>query len=154
MEQQYSIETREKEITATRILNAHRELVWKVWTESEHIKHWWGPKGFTNTIEIMDVRPGGQWNFFMHGPDGIDYRNEITYLEVQKPSVIVYKHGPSPKFIVTVTFEENDEKTKLTMNMSFETAEERERTVKKFNAVEGLKQTLERLKNYIYNEQF
>ncbi len=144
-----SVETEGREISAERILDASRELVWKVWTEPEHIKNWWGPEGFTNTIEKMEVTAGGEWKFIMHGPDGVDYRNIITYLEVKEPELIKYEHGPSPKFIVTVTFEEEDGKTKLTMKMVFGTKEERDRTVKTFNAAEGMKQTLERLDEYL-----
>ncbi|EMO29454.1 toxin-antitoxin system, toxin component domain protein [Leptospira interrogans serovar Bataviae str. HAI135] len=50
-----------------------------MWTEPEHVIHWWGPKGFTNTFETMDVRPGGIWKFIMHGPDGTDYPNLIVF---------------------------------------------------------------------------
>ena len=51
----------------------------------------WGPKGFTNTIHEMDVRPGGVWRFVMHGPDGVDYQNKIVYIEIVKPERLVYK---------------------------------------------------------------
>ena len=53
--------TADREISTTRIFDAPRELVWKVWTEPNHIARWWGPKGFTNTIHTMDVKPGGVW---------------------------------------------------------------------------------------------
>ena len=62
--------TADREIVATRIYGAPRELVWRVWTDPKHIAQWWGPQGFTNTIREMDVRPGGAWRFTMHGPDG------------------------------------------------------------------------------------
>jgi uncharacterized protein YndB with AHSA1/START domain len=140
--------TADREITATRVFDARRELVWKVWTEPEHIAKWWGPNGFTNTIEKMDVRPGGVWQFVMHGPDGTDYNNKVVYVEIVKPHRIVYDHISGPKFRVTVTFEELDGKTALTMQVLFETAAERNRTVEVFNAVEGLNQTLGRLKEY------
>src|SRR5678809_780124 len=61
-----------RELTITRVLNAPIELVWNVWTDPDHIKNWWGPNGFTNTIFEMDVKPGGNWEFIMHGPDGKD----------------------------------------------------------------------------------
>ena len=66
----------DKELTITRVLNAPIDLVWKVWTDPDHIKNWWGPNGFTNTIFEMDVKPGGNWEFIMHGPDGKDYKNK------------------------------------------------------------------------------
>jgi uncharacterized protein YndB with AHSA1/START domain len=51
----------DRELVATRVFAAPRELIWKVWTEPQHIARWWGPSGFTSTIEAMDVRPGGVW---------------------------------------------------------------------------------------------
>ena len=141
--------TKDREITATCVFDAPRDLVWKVWTESEHIIKWWGPNGFTNTINKMEVKPGGEWQFIMHGPDGRNYLNKIIYIEVEKPYRLVYDHISTPKFHVTVTFEEQDGKTKLTMQSLFSTAEERNRTIEVFNAVEGMNQTLERLKEYL-----
>jgi uncharacterized protein YndB with AHSA1/START domain len=138
-----------RQIATTRSLNAPRELVWKVWTEPEHIAQWWGPKGFTNTIEKMDVREGGEWLFYMNGPDGTDYRNEITYEEVVPLERLSYSHGPSPKFNATVTFLELNGKTQLTMRMVFPTIEERNMTVEKYGALEGQKQTFNRLEQYI-----
>ena len=93
-----------RQIVATRILNAPRELVFRVWTEPDHVAKWWGPKGFTNTIHEMDVRPGGVWRLIMHSPDGVDYRNKIIYTEVRKPELLAYTHVSAPKFDVTVTF--------------------------------------------------
>ena len=68
-----------REIITTRVLDAPRELVWKAWTDPKHVAEWWGPNGFTNTIHEMDVRPDGVWRFIMHGPDGVDYKNEIVF---------------------------------------------------------------------------
>lgn len=62
------------EMVITRVVDAPRELVWKVWTEPEHVAKWWGPNGFSTTIEVMDVRPGGEWKHVMRGPDGVNYR--------------------------------------------------------------------------------
>src|SRR5258706_10882308 len=76
-----------------RVFDAPRELVWKVWTEPEHIGKWWGPNGFTTTTHKMEVKAGGVWRFVMHGPDGRDYQNKITFIEVVKPERLVYKHG-------------------------------------------------------------
>ena len=87
--------TSDRELSITRVLNAPRSLVWKVFTEPEHIKNWWGPDGFNITIDKMEVRDKGHWNLVMHGPDGTDYRNEIVYEEIVKPEktgtiVIIY----------------------------------------------------------------
>jgi uncharacterized protein YndB with AHSA1/START domain len=136
----------DREIATTRLLNAPRSLVWKVWTDPERIKQWWGPIGFTTTTKVFEFRPGGQWLFTMHGPDGTDYRNDVTYTTIDEPERIEYDHGPSPIFHATVTFdEEGTDKTKLSMQMLFLTQEERDRTIEKYGAIEGLNQTLGRL---------
>src|SRR5882757_7001803 len=82
--------TRDRELLLTRTLNAPVQLVWEVCTNPDHIKNWWGPNGFTNTIHVMDVKPGGVWDFIMHGPDGTDYKNENIFTEVVKYKKIVY----------------------------------------------------------------
>lgn len=146
--------TAEREIASTRVFDAPRELVWKVWTDPVHIGKWWGPIGFTTTTKEFDLRPGGVWLFTMHGPDGTDYRNEVTYTAVAKPERIEYDHGPTPIFHVTIIFEEEGEtKTKLSMQMLFPTKEERDRTAEKFGAVEGLNQTLGRLEEYLAQQK-
>ena len=69
-------DTTNRELTIARVLNAPIELVWKVFTEPEHIKNFWGPSGYTNTISKMEVKVVGEWAFIMHGPDGTDYENK------------------------------------------------------------------------------
>jgi uncharacterized protein YndB with AHSA1/START domain len=140
-----------REIASTRVFDAPRELVWRMWTEPEHIKHWWGPRGFTNTIYEMDVRPGGTWRFVMHGPDGTNYKNVIVYDEVVAPERLTYSHGPAPRFDVFVTFEEEGTKTRVRMRSVFESAEMRDRVVKVQGAIEGMNQTLDRLGEWLAN---
>src|ERR1700733_3959863 len=74
--------TADREIRISRLLNAPIELVWEVWTNPEHIKNWWGPNGFTNTIHSMDMKKGGEWNLTMHGPDGTDYKNKTIFKKI------------------------------------------------------------------------
>lgn len=143
------VATADREIVTTRVFDAPRELVFEAWTDPKHLAQWWGPNGFRSTIQEMDVRPGGSWRLIMHGPDGTDYKNESVFLEVVKPERLVYSHNSAPKFQVTVTFEEQGGKTKLIMWMVFDTAEERNRTVKVFGAIEGAKQTLARLAEFL-----
>jgi len=138
-----------KELTITRVLNAPIELVWKVWTDPDHIKNWWGPNGFTNTISEMDVKPGGNWEFIMHGPDGKDYKNKSIFREIIKYKRIVYEHITGPRFQTTIDFTAQGKKTLLEWRMVFETIEERERTVKTFKADIGLKQNIFKLEGYL-----
>jgi uncharacterized protein YndB with AHSA1/START domain len=136
----------DREIKATRLLNAPRELVWKVFTEPDHIAKWWGPKGFTNTIHQMDVRVGGIWKFIMHGPDGTNYPNESVFLELVKPQRIVFRHS-KPDFTATITFEEEGGQTKLTWRMLFDSGAVYE-GIKKI-AVPGLQENLVKLEAYL-----
>ena len=133
----------DREIVTTRVIDVPRELVFKAWTEPEHLAQWWGPKGFTNTFQEFDLRPRGAWRFLMHGPDGVDYKNKSVFVEIVKPERIVFRHVSGPRFQVTATFAEQAGQTKLTFQMLFETAAECAK-VKGF-AVEANEQNLDRL---------
>ena len=151
-------ETTNRELSITRVLNAPRELVWDVWTRPEHITHWWGPAGFSTTTNEMDLKPGGVWRFMMHGPDGRDYPNKVVFIEVKKPELLIYDHSGEDdtediKFHVTVTFEKQGNKTKLTMRSLFDSPEELERVVREFGAKEGMYQTVDRLEEYLKTNQ-
>jgi uncharacterized protein YndB with AHSA1/START domain len=144
----------DRELTVTRVFDAPRELVFEAWTNPQHLIDWWGPNGFTTTVHEMDVRPGGTWRLTMHGPDGRDYRNRVVFVEVAKPSRLVYKHEPEPgsepvSFQTTVTFEPEGNQTKVTLRMLFPTAEVREMVVSKYHAEEGAHQTLGRLATHL-----
>jgi len=130
-------------IVVTRVFDAPRSLVFDAWTDAKHVGNWWGPRGFATTTHEMDVRPGGVWRLTMHGPDGVDYQNKITYLEVAKPERLVYDHGGAGAR-VTVTFEDQAGKTRLTLRMVFRSAEARNAVVKMHDAIEGANQTLDR----------
>ena len=148
MENQKS-NTKDRELIISRKLNAPVELVWEVWTKPEHIANWWGPNGFTNTITQMDVRPGGEWDLVMHGPDGTDYKNKSIFKEIVPFKRIVYEHISAPRFIATIDFEEQGEQTLINWHMLFESAEQFIQVVKTFKADEGLKQNIEKLNVYL-----
>lgn len=142
-------DTRDRELVISRVLNAPVALVWEVWTQPEHISQWWGPEGFTNTIHKMEFRPGGEWDFVMHGPDGRDYKNRSVYKEIVPRKRIIFEHVSGPKFMTTVEFEDMGEQTRINWRMLFETREEFIQVVKTFKADEGLKQNIVRLDNYL-----
>jgi uncharacterized protein YndB with AHSA1/START domain len=147
-------ELKEREMIFTRVLNAPRELVFDAWVIPEHLAQWYGPNGFTITTNTIDVKPGGRWDFIMHGPDGDDYPNKIKFLEVRKPEKLVYTHTgdgvtDDVKFRVTVSFENVEGKTKLTMHSVFDTAEELEKVVKNYGAYEAAIQHLARLEAFL-----
>lgn len=144
----------EREIVITRTVDAPREKVFDAWVDPVHIIEWWGPDGFTNTTEHMDVTVGGEWKFMMHGPDGTDYPNLITYKEILRPERLAYSHGSYGQddletFDGVVTFEDaGGGKTLVTLRAIFSSAEEREKQAK-FGAIEGGNQTLGRFAAYI-----
>ncbi|NJD22334.1 MAG: polyketide cyclase [Melioribacter sp.] len=144
--------TEDREIKISRLLNAPIELVWHVWTNPDHIKNWWGPNGFSNTISKMEVKPGGEWNLIMHGPDGVDYVNKSIFTEVIKFKKIVYEHISHPKFVATIEFESLNNQTELSWHMLFESKDQFIQVVKTFKADEGLKQNVDKLQNYLSKE--
>ena len=117
--------TPKSEIVSTRIFNVKKEKLFRAWAEPEHLKNWWGPKGFTNTFHEFDFRVGGKWRFIMHGPDKGNYANECEFIKIEVPSLIAWKRYSKPLFQVLATFEEiSPDKTKLVFKMLFETEEE------------------------------
>lgn len=110
--------------STSRILKAARELVFRAWTEAEHLKNWWGPNGFSNTFYIFEPKPGGRWEFTMHGPDGKDYANESVFVVVDQPSKIIFDHVCAPLFQLQATFDEaGPGLTRITFTQIFESAE-------------------------------
>jgi uncharacterized protein YndB with AHSA1/START domain len=97
----------------------------------------------------MDVRPGGAWDFIMHGPDGTDFKNKSVFKEIIRHKKIVYEHVSGPKFTATVHFDAQDDQTFLSWHMLFDSKEEFIRTVKTFKADEGLKQNIIKLESYL-----
>jgi len=141
--------TADREVVTTRVVNAPPARLFEAWIDPKHVAQWWGPDGFTTTIEEMDVQPGGVWRSVMRGPDGTDYRNKSVFAEIARPARLVYSHVTGPVFRMTVTFDEGGGKTTVTMRMLFETTEEREKAFKVFGIVEGGKQTLARLEEHV-----
>ncbi len=144
----------DREILQSRLFEAPRELVWRAWTEPEHIAQWWGPTGFSTTTQSADVKTGGHWHHVMRGPDGTEFPNFMEYVEVRKPERLVYTNRGGGKtasinFEVTTTFDEEQGGTRVTMRMVFPTAEERDYVVREHGAIEGGKQTLARLAEHL-----
>lgn len=149
---QKSPDSKGSSLEITRLLDAPRDLVWEVWTNPGHIKHWWGPEGFRNTIDKMEVRPGGAWEFTMHGPDGTDYRNVHVYVELVKPERIVLNHVTGPKFTMTATFTEEGDKTRIHLLSLFESEAQLAHVIQVFKADVGMKQNVDRLEAYLASQ--
>ena len=142
-------------IIGTREFDAPRALVFEAWTDPKLLSQWWGPDGFTTTTSAFDMRPGGVWHFVMHGPDGRDYENRVTFDEIVKNERLVYHHGGGDdvepvQFRTTVTFEDlGNNRTRVTLRGVFPSATERARVIKEYGADQGMAQTLTRLADYV-----
>jgi uncharacterized protein YndB with AHSA1/START domain len=144
----------DREIVVSRVFNARRDVVFEAFTHPEHVDHWWGPRGFTTTTSAMQVRDGGEWLYVMKHAQYGEFKNRVRYREVVKPERLAYLHDAGEDhdpaaFEVTILFEAQGEKTKVTMRMVFPTAAEFER-VKGFGAVQGGEQTFERLQEWLH----
>jgi uncharacterized protein YndB with AHSA1/START domain len=124
----------EQALVITRVFDAPRELVFKAWSNPERMKRWWGPKDFTTPVCKIDFRVRGKFLNCMHSPDGKDYWSTGVYQEIVVPERIVCTDsfadaegivvpashygmvGEFPiEMLVTVTFEDQDGKTKMTL---------------------------------------
>ena len=142
------------EVVITRILDASREMVFNAWIDPEHLKHWWGPTGFTNPVCEVDPRPGGAIRIHMRAPDGVVYPMTGVFLEVVEPERLVFTSNALDKDgnamfgnLNTVTFTEHEGKTKLTLHAKVQTATEQAAPYLK-GMEEGWKLTLDRLAEY------
>ena len=161
MSKQHSTDVQsDREITITRVLNAPRELVYKVWTDPSHIARWWGPKGFTTRVTEFDLRPGGQWRYVMVAPDGKEYPGKGVFREIVPLTKIVASDEFDEGFdkvsnldlpgemVTTTTFEDCDGKTKLTIEIVHESAEDR-RKHEAMGVVGGWNSSLDCLDEYL-----
>jgi uncharacterized protein YndB with AHSA1/START domain len=112
----------ERELVLTRMLDAPRALVFQAWTDPHHLARWWGPKGFTNPVCELDLRPGGALRIVMRAPDGTDYPMTGVFREIAPPERLVFTNcavdaqgNTLLEGLTTVTFAERDGKTELTL---------------------------------------
>lgn len=140
--------SQKREMRINRTVKAPIDIVWEAWTNPEHIVHWWGPNGFTNTIQLMDFREGGEWNLIMHGPDGTNYPNRSIFKEIIPFQKIVTEHF-NPHFFTTVLFRSLGEETRIDWSLLFDTAEMRDIVIKAHKADEGQKQNLDKLETFL-----
>jgi uncharacterized protein YndB with AHSA1/START domain len=108
------------DMTIVRVFDAPLRLVWKAWTEPQHLAQWFGPKGFTNPVCEVDARPGGTLRITMQSPDGTLYPMVAVFDEVVEGERLVWitsvEHGDNVSFEIrqVTTFAERDGKTELT----------------------------------------
>ena len=145
--------TADLEIVISRVIDAPRELVFEAFTAVRHLARWWGPEGFSTSTRSFEFRVGGVWEFVMHGPDGTDYSEWITWTEIVPPERIALLHGESRDdpnaFESTLTFASHGTATRIVMRTVFPTKQLRDQAVEKYHAIEGGEQTLSNLAAYV-----
>jgi uncharacterized protein YndB with AHSA1/START domain len=145
--------TADREIVISRVIGAPRELVFEAFTDVRHLSQWWGPEGFTTTTRAFEFRVGGEWEFLIHGPDGTDYQDLITWTEITPPERIALLHGEvrdDPNaFRSVITFTAEGAGTRIEMRTVFPTREQRDEAVERYRAIEGGRQTLDHLAAYV-----
>jgi uncharacterized protein YndB with AHSA1/START domain len=145
--------TADRQIVVSRVVRAPRELVFEAFTEVRHLSQWWGPEGFTTTTRAFEFRVGGVWDFVMHGPDGTDYQEWISWTEIVPSERIAMLHGASPDdpsaFESAVTLTPDGPATRIELRTVFPTKELRDEAAEKYHAVEGAQQTLRNLAAYV-----
>jgi uncharacterized protein YndB with AHSA1/START domain len=118
------------EIVMTRVFDAPRALVFEAHSKPEHIRRWWGPRGYTTPITEMDFRPGGAWRFVQRGTDGTEFGFRGEFREIVPPEKIVwtfeFEGMPGHVSVQTLTLEEKDGRTTLTSRLEFPSTEERD----------------------------
>jgi len=146
-------------LTVTRVIPAPPELVYRAWTDPEKLAQWWGPKGFTNPVCEMDVRPDGALRIEMRAPDGTVYPMTGVYQEIVEPERLAFtsaaldpERAPLFEVLTTASFLERGSKTILRVQT---------RIVKSTAAAApylrgmllGWTQSLERLEAFVLRDQ-
>jgi uncharacterized protein YndB with AHSA1/START domain len=113
-------------LVISRVFDAPRSVVFKAWIESEHLAHWFGPRGFALTFCKMDLRPGGSYRFGMHSAEGTDHWLQGVYQEIVEPEKLVCTYAwadangnaTRPETLLELTFAEQHGKTTMTLRQS------------------------------------
>lgn len=145
----------DRDITVSRVLDAPPERVWQAMTDPRSLSHWWGPRGCTATIQTMDLRPGGEWIYRMNVYGLTSFQNRSVFTEVVEPERIVYTNGSgkdgrtASDFESALILEPEGGQTNVTFRLVFATPFFRDQFARKYSAVDGGKQTLDRLAAYL-----
>ena len=141
----------DREIVVTRLFDAPRDLVFAAWVERERAEKWWVAPG--TTTHEWNAKPGGIWRYSQPGPDGAVYPFKITFIEIARPTRLVYdfetdaENAPDP-VRTSVTFEEQDGRTRITLQLAFATAAAHDEAVQ-YGAVGGAQLALKSLADYL-----
>jgi uncharacterized protein YndB with AHSA1/START domain len=155
-----------KEFTVTRTFHAPRATLFKMWSEAQHLKQWWGPKGWSVPVCEVDFRPGGSWLYCMKGemPDGttVEAWGRAHYREIESPSRIVYldtfvdEKGElldgMPQMVISIDFIDRGDKTEVRSTTTFATEDDLKQTLE-MGMVEGMNESFDRLDELIARQK-
>jgi uncharacterized protein YndB with AHSA1/START domain len=118
--------TGDREFVHFRVIEATPERLFEALSTASRLAKWWGPDGFSSTFQTFDFRPGGQWVFVLHGPDGTNYPNENVFTEIAPGRRVVIEHiSATHHFFLTITLDAVDGGTRVGWRQVFDTAEHR-----------------------------
>lgn len=116
---------KDREVHTSRLIHTPRERVFAAWTDPEQLARWWGPHGFTNTFNRFELKPEGIWDFIMHGPNAMDFKNTCVFKWIDPPGYLEFDHLKEKHFYkAMVTFTAVGDATRVDWTMRFDTAEE------------------------------
>lgn len=134
----------------SRKIEARPEQVFAAISNSQRLKKWWGPEGFTNSFEICEFKVNGAWLFTMHGPDGKDYANESRFTEIEANKKVVIQHESLPRYSLTITLQAMDQGTLVNWTQTFEKPEVAKAIAHIVNPAN--EQNLDRLTKEVFNK--
>jgi len=154
-----------RELVMERIFDAPRDLVFKVFSESDHLAKWWGPKGWQTENRKFEFKPNGVWHYCMRCIDknqgdfyGQESWGKAVYHEIIEPEKIVYtdmfvdEDGNAvdgmPELLVTMMFVEHEGKTNIITRSRFDSVEALQQ-VMDMGVVQGVTSQYERLDDYL-----
>lgn len=130
----FSLEPVGKEIIIKEVFNAPRERIFNAFLDAKLIPEWWGPRGYTTSVDKLEAKPGGAWRFVQCGPDGVEYAFHGEFREIEKPDCLVYtfeyESMPGHETIDSISIEEKEGKTILTERIEFQSVEDRDGMLK------------------------
>jgi len=111
----------------SRLIDATPEQVFSAFSQPERLARWWGPEGFFSTFETFDLRPGGSWQFVLHGPDGSNYPNVNVFQSVEPPNRVEVEHlSEDHHFVLKITFTDQGSQTLVGWEQTFDSVEHKQ----------------------------
>jgi uncharacterized protein YndB with AHSA1/START domain len=143
----------DREIRLTRVFTAPRSILFEAMSKPEHVAQWWGPRGYSMTVSAMDFRPGGAYRFVHRAPDGNEFAFRGEYREIVPPERVVqtfeWEGLPGHISVETMTLDERDGKTTLTVNSVFASVEDRDGMLQS-GMEKGAGESYDRLEEFVH----